>query len=377
MKRLVVCFDGTWNDADGAAPETNVVRLARAVRANSGSDQVQQITLYVRGVGSSGTKMAHYVDGAVGIGVDENIHSGYQFIAQNFVPGDEIFLFGFSRGAFTARSLAGFIGASGLAYRQSLSQLGRLWAHYRTPPANRDPAALDDIPRHDKAAVRIKFLGVWDTVGALGVPSGWALSGAVNAGLRFHDTTPSSIVENAFHALAIDEFRDAFVPTLWTGTLPAGATIEQVWFAGAHSDVGGGYVDRALADIPLVWMAGKAEDLGLKLDWDCLPAVSTDELDPLAPRHDSRHGFAVLDKFTPTIRKVCEFEYPAKPWERFYTPLSETGVEVATINESVHASVYARMDGKALLSTDDDRGERQEEAYGPVNVPRPVAKTSD
>lgn len=363
MKRLAIFFDGTWNSADGDGTiDTNVVKLSRAVHATQGTEH-HQIVLYLRGVGSTGVALERLVAGATGEGIDDIIRSAYMFVAQNYVPGDEIFIFGFSRGAFSARSLAGFIGAAGIAKRQSLGQLKRLWDHYRTPPP-RDQNAIADIGRHTD--VHIKCLGVWDTVGSLGVPAFLLFDEKLNAPYQFHDTTPSAIVDNAYHALAIDEMRDEFVPTLWTGDKPAGVTIEQVWFAGGHSDVGGGYAECGLSDIPLVWMAEKAQSHGLVLDWDCLP--KPEALDPLAPRHETRWGFSRRDRWTPTFRRVCGKDVDVAPWEKLYRPLDETGAEVAVIGESIHPSVPLRRAGKSWL-IDDPKQPPRPENYLPRNVP--------
>src|SRR3712207_1342321 len=239
----------------------------------SGADGVPQLTLYLRGVGSTGIALQKLIEGASGEGIDDNIRSGYMFLAQNYEAGDGIYLFGFSRGAFTARSLAGFIGACGLLKRQGLGDIAAAWDYYRTA----DLRSPDDFCRrcgsdcHTDAA--IAFLGVWDTVGALGIP-GTVLNKLTAREYQFHDTTPSRIVKVGRHALAIDEHRDEFEPTLWTGDVPLGGDIAQVWFAGAHSDVGGGYQDRRLADIPLLWMAEEARKAGLQLDPEMLPPRS-------------------------------------------------------------------------------------------------------
>ena len=218
MKRLVICFDGTWNSADGDKAETNAALIARAVRANVNTGGVAQLVLYLRGVGSTGLLAKRLLDGAVGRGVDDNIRSGYMFLAQNYVPGDEIYLFGFSRGAFTARSLSGFIASCGLLKRQKLGDVAVAWQYYREAK-NRSP--LDFVKTHNTDAhldVVIAFLGVWDTVGALGIPAN--LLGTLAAHeYAFHDTSPSRIVHHGCQALAIDEFRDEFVPTHWTGSV--------------------------------------------------------------------------------------------------------------------------------------------------------------
>ena len=363
MKRLVICFDGTWNNADSDGADTNVALMARAIHATQETNGEHQSVLYLRGVGSAGLQIQRIVDGATGLGVDENIRSGYMFLAQNYLPGDKIYLFGFSRGAFTARSLAGLIGSCGLLKRQKLSDLGKAWRYYKEKQ-NRSPQDFVQTNATDSHVdVTIEFVGVWDTVGALGIPS-HIFYDVNQKEYGFHDTTPSKITKHAYHAMAIDEFRDEFVPTIWTGSAPKDAVIEQVWFAGAHSDVGGGYVDRSLADIPLCWMARKAEACGLVLDWDMLPKV----LDPLAPRHDSRAGWSTKDRLTPTFRQVCGKPFQVSFYETLYQPLDNSGAPATTINEFLHESVVERYGKTALLSPDDQPPQRTPESYMPRNL---------
>lgn len=381
-KRLVVCFDGTWNAADSERAETNVARLARAVRANSGTDGVPQFCLYLRGVGTSGTALDRLVAGATGAGTEDIIRSAYMFLAQNYVPehtdasgktvpADEIFLFGFSRGAFAARSLSGLMGSAGLLKRQSLPHLPTAWAYYRN---YRTRSPKDFLKRHAKKGIEthqdvtIDFLGVWDTVGALGIPVG--LLGAISNEIHgFHDTTPSRIVRHGVQALAIDEHRDEFVPTLWTGDLPANCTIEQVWFAGAHADVGGGYSDRALADIPLLWMIDRAQSAGLQVDKTTpglLPSAAT--LNVMAPTHDPRTGWSAKDRLTPTIRSVCERNVQVDLLERLYRPLGPNGKPLKTINEQVHWSVTERFGKLGWTSPKDLATARKQAKYRPKNL---------
>ncbi|WP_052388887.1 DUF2235 domain-containing protein [Belnapia moabensis] len=348
-KRLVICFDGTWNSADSERAETNVARIARAIRASSG-DRVQ-ITLYLRGVGTTGLPMQRVIEGATGLGIDETIRSGYMFLAQNYLPGDEIYLFGFSRGAFSARSLAGFLGAAGLLMRQSLGSILAAWDYYRNPGPH-DPEefhALTGAKVHEK--VPVTFLGVWDTVGSLGIPG--TLFSGLNAAHQFHNTKPSRIIRCARHALAVDEHRDEFVPTLWTGTPPPGSDIRQLWFAGAHSDVGGGYPERGLADISLAWMADEAARTGLQLDELALFPQGRAWFDPLAPQHESRHGWSGKDRLTPTIREVCGREVPVHPWETLYAPRTADGTRLPTINEALHPSLALRYGQRVRLIEDD------------------------
>ena len=361
MKRLIVCFDGTWNNADSRRAETNVARIARAVRATSGD--LPQLTLYLRGVGSTGIALQKLLGGATGEGVDDNIRSGYMFLAQNYVPGDKIFLFGFSRGAFTARSLAGFMSSCGLLMRQTLGDLAAAWDYYRKE-ARRSP---EDFCRryHSRCHqdIQIAFLGVWDTVGALGIP-GTVLNELTAKDYEFHDTTPSRIVRVGRHALAVDEHRDEFEPTLWTGAAPEGCDVRQVWFAGAHSDVGGGYGSRLLADIPLRWMAQEAEKAGLKLDWDMLPQQE----DPLAPQHESRLNWSRKDRLTPTIRQIRNMPPKVTVLERLYRPMDKDGRPLDTVNESLHPSLSRRFGQQVTLLANDAETEGEEIEYRPKNL---------
>jgi uncharacterized protein (DUF2235 family) len=178
--------------------------------------------LYLRGVGTAGLHAEIVFEGATGLGVDENIRSGYMFIAQNYLPEDEIFLFGFSRGAFTARSLSGLINACGVLKRQKLGDLGLAWKYYRSAGPHSPADFMKNCDSDCHLGAEIKFLGVWDTVGALGLP-GELFSSFDSEKYGFHDTGPCNIVKHGCHALAVDEHRNEFVPTLWTGTPAGGA----------------------------------------------------------------------------------------------------------------------------------------------------------
>src|ERR1700744_6018175 len=366
MKRLVVCCDGTWNNADSRSPETNVALLARSVHATQATGGVMQVVLYLRGVGTTGLQAEVLIEGMTGLGIDDNIRSAYMFIAQNYLPGDEIFLFGFSRGAYTARSLAGFIGACGILKRQRLGDLAKAWRYYRKgarPHSPQEFVRLNETDAHPDAT--IKFLGVWDTVGALGVP-GPILAGLNHDLYGFLDTGPCAVGKNGYHALGIDEHRDEFVPTLWTGEAPAGVKIEQVWFAGAHADVGGGYVTRQLAHIPLVWVARKAEEEGLALDWSCLP--NPDKLDPKTGDHESSSGFFLMDRLRPTYREICETPCPVSFYERLYAPVDTNGKPLATINQKIHRSALARFATLAPVCSVDPKGTCENAVYRPLNL---------
>jgi uncharacterized protein (DUF2235 family) len=365
MKRIVVCCDGTWNADDTQTDDTNVAILSRSIHGSQKTGGVPQIVLYLRGVGTSGLKLETWIEGATGIGVDDNIRSAYQFIAQNYVPGDQIYLFGFSRGAFTVRSLTGLITACGILYRQSLGALPDAWIYYRSPKPHSPAIFAERFKVECHLDPEITFLGVWDTVGSLGIP-GSLLAASNKEKFAFHDTNPSPLVKHAVQALAIDEHRRNFTPTFWTVPIPPGVTIQQVWFTGAHSDVGGGYKTRSLADIPLVWMARQAEAVGLALDWKCLPDVST--LDAAAPAHDSSSGLFELDRYHPTIREIGMRKCSVKLNESLYEALDENGEPVATINESVHRSVLSRYATFAQICSDDVSGTCSLAPYKPENL---------
>jgi uncharacterized protein (DUF2235 family) len=269
-KRLVVCCDGTWNRPDSAIV-TNVEKIARTISTRETDDGVHQQVLYLSGVGTNGYAVDRILGGAFGLGLFDNIRTAYRWLALNYDPGDEIFVFGFSRGAYTARSLVGMIGRVGLLTRQSLisEHLPEAVDRYRRQPPSRtahfgcSDERFREVNSHRDTTVR--FLGVFDTVGALGVP------GAFRRGHQFHDVKLSAAVQCARQALAVDEHRMKFEPSLWQPLggepVPSGdSRVKQVWFEGAHSDVGGGYADCGLSDTALEWMTDEAIEQGLVFD---------------------------------------------------------------------------------------------------------------
>jgi len=368
MKRLVVCLDGTWNTPDDEGRATNVVKIMRAV-AHRGSDGVDQITFYDKGVGTGGP-LDRIRGGALGRGLDDNVRDGYRFLGNNYSPGDEIYLFGFSRGAFTARSLAGLIGACGLLDKSRLGSLMRAWELYRTPPEKREEAGRRAIRDLADTTVRIKCIGVWDTVGALGVPIK-TLNRFSQAKYKFHDTELGDIVERAFHALAVDEKRGPFAPTLWqTRKTPApdGQIVEQVWFPGVHSDVGGGYAnpegyqEHRLSDLALDWMI-KRVGAKTKLAFDRTYLATEIRPSALALMHESRSAAYTFSKGFPYQRVIGEVaDWVRKfPFPRHNTP--EAGEHF--VNEMIHQSVLERFGQSAPLQ----KGEKTvEEDYRPESV---------
>jgi uncharacterized protein (DUF2235 family) len=283
-RRIAFCADGTW---DSVASDTNVYRLSKAIAAIPG----QQFSFYDDGVGSDGTPIEKLLGGAFGDGLFQKIKDGYSLISSVYEAGDEVFLFGFSRGAYTARSLAGMIAACGLPTKNPDANLvDSAFQAYR----NKDnrAAILATLGAYGLVQANITMVGVWDTVGSLGIP---ASIGAVDPLIYgFLDTSLSPQISNAFHAVAIDERRAEFPATLWTSAPVAGQTLKQVYFCGVHCDVGGGYPDdagtgTALSDITFSWMMDNAQKLGLVFDQGVLASYPCpiDKKDALDTLHDS------------------------------------------------------------------------------------------
>lgn len=256
-KRIIFCADGTWDKPDN---DTNVYKLFKAIPTTS-----DQVAFYDDGVGSDGTPIDKLAGGAIGDGLFQKIKDGYKKIVHAYEQGDDIFIFGFSRGAFTARSLAGMIAICGLP-TSPVDDDARLVNTAFQAYRNQDQrtALLTSLNKYALFNAKIKMVGVWDTVGSLGIP---ALFGGVDPVLYgFLDTNLHPDVLNAYQALAIDERRRQFPPTLWTSAPAVGQVLEQVWFSGVHCDVGGGYPETGLSDITFSWMLGKAINLGLQVD---------------------------------------------------------------------------------------------------------------
>ncbi len=282
-RRLVLLFDGTWNKPES---NTNVERLRLLVAPVDAHGNTQLVN-YIPGVGVK-RGLAHLSGGAFGYGLSDHVRNGYRWLCQTWQPGDEIYLFGFSRGAYTARSLGGLIRKCGLLKcardgSVAKAEVNRAYDFYRdvaTRPS--DPLAVTFRINHS-IEVDIHFIGVWDTVGSLGIPHTASWFPFARARYRFHDTELSKIVKHAYQALALDEHREDFKPAVWTRnphTVKAGESltskkqeqieVEQCWFIGSHSDVGGGN-DRdgagrrpdLLPDLPLAWLQDKAIAAGL------------------------------------------------------------------------------------------------------------------
>ncbi|UWQ19390.1 DUF2235 domain-containing protein [Jannaschia sp. M317] len=316
MKRIVILCDGTWNHADAPHP-TNVVQVGQALAAR-GADGWPQVPVYVEGVGTGRrgvTPATRALDralgGAMGLGLMDNVVEAYRHLVFLYEPGDEIHVFGFSRGAFTARSLVGFIRFTGLLIRADLHRLPEAVARYaerriesgaRRQARNAewrarfapwflvdeaDRATYAEFGANQAVPLDIAYLGVWDTVGALGVPGHFTAAPLLNRKYTFHDTDLSAMVRAARHAVALDERRKAFRPTLWTnldGLNPQGAAPRylQQHFAGDHGSVGGGGDIRDLSALALAWVLEGAQAADLDFD-DTVLARIRREGNPMGP----------------------------------------------------------------------------------------------
>jgi uncharacterized protein (DUF2235 family) len=312
-KRIAVCMDGTWSRLNQDAP-TNIAKIARSVEHES-ADGAKQIVVYTAGVGAANTLNASasgaLAGGLFGAGLEDDIVQTYIRLSLNYQAGDEIYIFGYSRGAFSARSLAAMIRRCGVLRRRHVDQAPAAFALYRTGKSFDDPECVAFRNKFGKSAhggpdgsagkadVAITFIGLFDTVGQRGLPSGFGpLTDWMNRRYQFHDVRLGGHVQSARHACAIDEARFAFPPTLWTnleelnrpfvdkGVAPLDLPYQQRWFPGTHGDVGGGAPGAKLANFPLVWIVEGAEKAGLRVDrTDGSPlsdAMTPEQLDPCA-----------------------------------------------------------------------------------------------
>nr|WP_315591679.1 DUF2235 domain-containing protein [uncultured Cupriavidus sp.] len=286
-KNLAVFFDGTWNEPND---KTNAYDLYKAALETD-----DQRTRYIQGVGTQGhgvwSSIDKYLGGAFGAGLSENIQAGYQWLCEQFTSNDRIYLFGFSRGAYSARSLAGMIRNCGLVSYPDSDHITKAYSIYRN---GYKPDSEYSIEFRNQFSIEadIHFVGVWDTVGRLGIPFPNVILPGFSNYYSFHDTELSNHVRNAYHALAANEFREPYAPTYWTrlpesNPRPQKLPVEQCWFIGAHADVGGGYSDGSLQTLPAFWLQRKAALCGLLFDPDIEISQSYD----LAMPHDSYSDF--------------------------------------------------------------------------------------
>ena len=326
-KNIVVFADGTGQEG-GTGHNTNVYKLFNIILDRS----PQQIAFYDRGLGTGWRRLTGNVGGR---GFGKNLQDGYEFIFDNYQAGDQIYLFGFSRGAATVRSLSAFIHMFGMLPKSRPELIGQAYKIYRIGTKERRiRRAREFIAEHHTMWTTVRFIGVWDTVAALGLPIR-GLDSVVNWvpfwKHKFHDLDLSESVEYAYQALAIDDERKTFHPLLWaqlpSSRQPADARqeMQQVWFCGMHTDVGGGYAQTGLSDITLEWILHKAVLRGLHIypfNW----AADADRVRcrPNADghMHNSRSGIRWL------------FRRRVRRWDRPYAPTVHASVTLRTLNRS-------------------------------------------
>ena len=292
-RRLVLLFDGTWSKPES---KTNVERLRQLIAPHH-ADGSPQLVNYLPGVGVK-RGITHLLGGAFGYGLSDSVRDGYRWLCETRQPGDDIYLFGFSRGAYAARSLGGMIRKCGLLRCNADgtadgAEVSRAYDFYRDTGNKPGSKVAMDFRASHSVEVDIHFIGVWDTVGSLGIPDTASWFPFARSRYQFHDTELSRIVKYAYQALALDEHRADFAPTVWTrdpysvkpGETPTSKKrgqieIEQRWFIGAHTDVGGGNdCDGAgrqpdpLPDLALAWLQRKAVAAGLACNPLFIPPV--------------------------------------------------------------------------------------------------------
>jgi len=293
MKRIIICADGTWNRPEENIEEdfpTNVLKFARGIAPNdpnvpNDAKGIKQIVFYDWGIGSYHDKIS---GGGLGAGLEKNVMDGYRFLVHNYESGDEIYLFGFSRGAYTVRSLCGLINNCNILKGSESNRIEEAFQLYKNP----EHSPMSDYSIHWRKQHSIKdssiitFVGVWDTVGAMGLP--FSFFGLIKDQHRFYDNKLGSNVITARHALSLDEKRDDFEPTIWSPN--DNVDLKQVWFSGVHCDVGGGYKNDAdkttLSDIPMTWLMKEAHAVGLIFE----DFLSVTNLNPIAKQHDEYKG---------------------------------------------------------------------------------------
>ncbi|EGX96797.1 peptidoglycan binding domain containing protein [Cordyceps militaris CM01] len=300
-KRIILCCDGTWFDSDDGFNKatikgqatlqvaSNVTRISRCFKRRC-SDGTLQIINYESGVGTGSNTIDTLTGGAFGLGLTQRVREAYAFLCANYMDGDEIILLGWSRGAFTVRSVAGIIGNLGLLTRQGMESFVPVFkdmqhwkdARYQDPfpqtpfadkPKGDDAAdvyrqrlekmGLTRVTQANGALIKVKAIGVWDTVGSLGIPRiGWL----DKLGFRWHDTDLSDRIEHAFQALALDENRSPYSPAVWERRPENKLTtdLRQVWFPGTHGNCGGGVEDVGMANITLAWMMDQMASVGVE-----------------------------------------------------------------------------------------------------------------
>ncbi|UKZ77713.1 hypothetical protein TrVFT333_005437 [Trichoderma virens FT-333] len=403
-KRLIVCCDGTWMNSDNGYEEptlehpqgmlqvpSNVTRISRCFRRRC-NDGTLQVMFYESGVGTGSNAIDTLTGGAFGLGLSERVREAYSYLCANHMDGDEIFLVGFSRGAFTARSVAGMVGNLGLLTREGLEYFYPIFKDMENwnndkyddefpgqpfPNKPKGPNAAEvyrkrleelgytRVYQENGELIKIKAVCVWDTVGSLGIPK-------VSCTYKWHDTSLSDRIEHAFQALALDETRAPFSPAVWE-RLPENrltTDLRQVWFPGNHANCGGGWPDQEAADASLAWMMDQMASVGVEFDLSCLERVAQKTIgyyknlpttkkkslkwavDPIYSSNQPVRPWALgaINKAGSFIYKLSGFEDRTPGLYKRTDPKTDrdTNIFLQDTNERIHSSARVRLACKGL-----------------------------
>jgi len=362
MIRDVILLDGTWNTP---RDHTNISTLAARKKfferlILQESDGVEQQLFYFDGVGTDGLALERLLGGAVGVGLRKIVQDAYECVIENYRDDQELYIFGFSRGAYAARALAGLIGAAGIPKSTDKRLLDIAWTNFRARSDARRGAAPQGPDFHTNN--RVKLLGVFDTVGSYGVPAGVGLAPLARyvslAVFGLPDTRFGSHIDHGLHAIGVDERRRPFTPTFWTVKKgdPQPDNVEQNWFPGVHCNIGGGYPDPGLSDITLTWMIARARALtGLAFDLDEVRKIVKPNID--SEVYDSSKGW-VVDSTLPHYRQMFS---PDAVGHSYFTNAGDATEE--HINERLHWSVLAKLGRPCRFYGKDNV------PYDPPNLP--------
>ncbi|CEJ55821.1 hypothetical protein PMG11_02052 [Penicillium brasilianum] len=375
-KRLVVCLDGTWVNSDQGYNRptvhdpnytlqvpSNVTRLYRALR-KKGLDGMSQVVYYHAGVGTSGSVSDEIAGGVFGAGVGENIREAYSFIATNYEPGDEIMLIGFSRGAFTARSVAGLIAQIGLLTSRGMEYLYPIFKdseNFRNPDY-KDKFPTIPFPNKPLDQREYKLRLEDEGLTRLYDPDGNRIKVRCVAVFETH----------AFQALALDEVRTSFAPAVWERPRGVHTDLRQVWFCGAHSNVGGGLPDQELANVSMAWMMDQLADLGVSFEEDTIDRIFRESVQYYydqdqdgmgakdSPKHDRWKQWAA--------DSIYEEHRPVRPWGLGEIIQPDIGFYKLAGKTTRTPGMYRRIDPETALPTDEFLENTNERIHRSVRI---------